>query len=83
MDLTAARRARMGPNAFALGNKRFPINDRNHARLAIGGATRAERAGNITAAQAAEVKAKARAKLGYDKDSDGDRRGRDTDRDGM
>jgi hypothetical protein len=67
MDLKAARRAKMKPNAFALSDKRFPINDRNHARLAIGGATRAERAGNITAAQAAEVKAKARAKLGTTK----------------
>ncbi len=42
----------------------FPIGDAKHARLAIGGATRSERAGNISASTAASIKAKARAKLG-------------------
>jgi len=41
----------------------FPIGDKKHARLAIGGATRSERAGNISASEAAAVKAKARKKL--------------------
>jgi hypothetical protein len=45
------------------GKPSFPIGDAKHARLAIGGATRSQRAGNITPAQAASIKAKARAKL--------------------
>ncbi len=45
-------------------NGSFPIGDKKHARLAIGGATRSERAGNISASTAASIKAKARAKLG-------------------
>lgn len=42
----------------------FPIGDKKHARLAIGGATRSMRAGNISASTANSIKAKARAKLG-------------------
>ena len=42
----------------------FPIGDKKHARLAIGGATRSERAGNISQATEARIKSKARAKLG-------------------
>ena len=41
-----------------------PINDPTHARMAISGATRSERAGNISASEAARIKAKARKKLG-------------------
>jgi len=62
-DLTAARRAKMPKGQFAGPNKSFPINDANHARLAIGAATRAERAGHISASQAGRIKARARAKL--------------------
>ena len=40
--------------------------DAKHARLAIGGATRSERAGNITPAQEAAIKAKAKAALAKD-----------------
>lgn len=50
-----------GPKAGPNGS--FPIGDKKHARLAIGGATRSERAGNISPATAAKIKAKARAKL--------------------
>ena len=46
------------------GAEGFPIGDKKHARLAIGGATRSYNAGNISAAKEAEIKAKARAKLG-------------------
>lgn len=46
------------------GAKGFPIGDKVHARMAIGGATRSFRAGNISASKEAEVKSKARAKLG-------------------
>lgn len=51
-----------GPKAGPNGS--FPIGDPTHARQAIGGATRSERAGNISASTAASIKSKARAKLG-------------------
>ena len=44
--------------------KSFPVNDANHARLAISGATRSEHAGNISPEEEARIKAKAREKLG-------------------
>jgi hypothetical protein len=63
--LTAADRKKLKRSQFALpGRVAFPINDATHARLAIGGATRSEHAGNISASTAAAIKAKARAKLG-------------------
>lgn len=46
------------------GAKGFPIGDKKHARLAIGGATRSFNAGNISAGKEAEVKSAARKKLG-------------------
>jgi hypothetical protein len=46
------------------GAKGFPMNDKKHQRLAIGGATRSFRAGNISASKEASIKAEARAKLG-------------------
>lgn len=61
--LTAEDRKAMPQSSYAGPGKSFPINDPNHARLAIGGATRAMHAGNISSAQAAKIKAKARAKL--------------------
>ncbi len=61
--LTAAKRLKMAPNAFAGPNRSFPISDPIHARLAISGATRSERAGNISMTEAERIKAKARAKL--------------------
>ena len=42
----------------------FPMEDKKHARLAIGGATRSYDAGNISKATEERVKAKARRKLG-------------------
>lgn len=64
MDLTADKRKAMPQSQFALSGKRFPMNDATHQRLAISGATRAERAGNISASTADKIKAEARAKLG-------------------
>jgi hypothetical protein len=49
------------------GKKGFPIGDKKHARLAIGGATRSERAGNISPSKEAQIKAAARKKLGGDR----------------
>lgn len=65
MDLTAARRKKMPKKEFAGGEgaKSFPINDPNHARMAISGATRAEHAGNISSSTANRIKSEARAKL--------------------
>lgn len=62
-NLTAGKRKKMPKKDFAGPGKSFPINDKKHARLAIGGATRSERAGNISASEADKIKAKARAKL--------------------
>lgn len=44
-------------------NGSFPIGDKKHARLAIGGATRSYNAGNISKGTENKIKAKARAKL--------------------
>lgn len=51
------------PGKKAGPNGSFPIGDKKHARLAISGATRSERAGNISASTAAKIKSKARAVL--------------------
>lgn len=64
MKLTAAKRKAMPKKSFAGPGRSFPISDKTHARLAISGATRSERAGNISASEASNIKAKARAKLG-------------------
>lgn len=61
--LTAAKRRGMKRSTFALSGRRFPVNDEAHARAALSGATRALRAGNITASEARKVRGKARAKL--------------------
>jgi hypothetical protein len=61
--LTASRRQAMAKALFAGPGRSFPINDPAHARLAISGATRSERAGNISEDEAQRIKAKARAKL--------------------
>lgn len=66
--LTAAKRRQMPASQFAGGGpkgaKGFPMNDKPHARLAISGATRSFRAGNISASKEASIKARARRKLG-------------------
>lgn len=53
----------MPQSQFAMAGKRFPMNDTEHARLAIGGATRSEHAGNILPSTADKIKSEARAKL--------------------
>jgi hypothetical protein len=66
--LKAATRKKMPAKEFGIPSTRgFPMNDRLHARLAIGGATHAARVGNISAATADRIKAEARAKLGIKK----------------
>lgn len=60
--------AKIGPSKVpgekAGPNGSFPIGDAKHARLAIGAATRSERAGNISEATEEHIKARARKKLG-------------------
>jgi hypothetical protein len=55
-----------GPKAGPNGS--FPIGDRKHAKLAIGGATRSYSAGNISKPTENSIKAKARKKLGHAND---------------
>ena len=62
--LTAKRRNSLSPSTFALPGGRFPIPDKSHARAALSGASRALHVGNISASQAATVRAKAKKKLG-------------------
>ena len=62
--LTAGKRRSMPKSSFAGPGKSFPVNDATHARLAISGATRSERAGNISESEENRIKSKARKKLG-------------------
>lgn len=68
--LNAAARKKMPASEFAGGKGHFPINDATHARMAISGATRSEKAGHISSSEEASIKAKARNKLGIRGSSD-------------
>ena len=61
--LKAVVRNALPAKVFAGPGRSFPINDTSHARAAISGATRSQHAGNISANEAAAIKAKARKKL--------------------
>ncbi|MDE1828614.1 MAG: hypothetical protein KGH65_05640 [Candidatus Micrarchaeota archaeon] len=63
--LSTKTRKGMPKSEFAGPGKSFPVNDATHASMAISGATRSERAGNITPKQEASIKSKARAKLDH------------------
>jgi hypothetical protein len=65
--LSTKQRKKLPSKDFALSGRRFPINDKAHAIAAERLVGRAEKAGSITAAQAAEVRRKAKAKLGKSK----------------
>lgn len=62
--LSSGQRKALPKKDFAGPGRSFPLNNKAHARLAIGAATRSERAGNISAKTEASIKSKARAKLG-------------------
>ena len=63
--LSAGDRDQMPRSEFGIpGSKRFPMNDPTHDRMAISGATRSERAGNISPSTADKIKVEARNKLG-------------------
>lgn len=53
------------PGKKAGPNGSFPVGDKTHARLAIGGATRSFNAGNISKGTENHVKAEARKELGH------------------
>ena len=59
VDLTKAKRDKMPKSEFAGPDRSFPISDKNHARLAKSGASRAEHVGNISAAEKAMIDRKA------------------------
>jgi hypothetical protein len=61
--LSSAARKGLPTRDFAGPARSFPVEDDSHAREAISGATRSERAGNISAGEEDSIKAKARAKL--------------------
>lgn len=62
--LTAKRRARLAPTQFAGPGRTYPINDMRHAVNAKARATQQEQMGNLSAAQAARIRARANRKLG-------------------
>ncbi len=64
MKLKAKARKDLPKADFAGSDRSFPIENKEHARLAIGAATRSEHAGHISLTQADKIKAKARKKLG-------------------
>lgn len=62
--LSTKQRDALCRTEFGLPSERkYPINDANHARNAISRASQQENAGNITPAQKATIDRKARAKL--------------------
>lgn len=54
------------PGEKAGPNGSFPVGDKKHARLAIGGATRSYNAGNISKSTEEHIQHEAREKLGTD-----------------
>ncbi len=63
MKLSSGKRSSMPKSQFAGPGKSFPINDQNHQRLAISGATRSFNAGNISKGTEERIKGKARGLL--------------------
>ncbi len=64
MNLTSEKREKMPASQFGQpASKGFPMNDQEHARLAVGGATRSYRAGNISKSTEERIQGEARGKL--------------------
>jgi hypothetical protein len=62
--LTTKRRKQLAAKVFGLpGQRRFPMPDPNHARLAKSGASRSLHAGTINSAEKAQIDRKADAIL--------------------
>jgi len=64
MKLTTKQRSKIPAKEFAGPGKSFPIENKSHARNAISGAARSEKAGNISKAEEKKIVAKAEKKLG-------------------
>ncbi len=63
--LTAFARKKIPTGQFALpGQRKFPIEDKAHARNAISRAAQQRNAGNLSSGEAAMIIRKAKAKLG-------------------
>lgn len=60
--LSYAGRKRLPASAFALSGRRFPIEDKAHARNALARVAQGLKRGTITSAQAATVRRKVKAK---------------------
>jgi hypothetical protein len=62
--LSMAARKKMPASQYALKNKRFPINDKNHARVAKSFASRMSKRGQLSSGDKAKVDKKANRMLG-------------------
>lgn len=59
--LSSKQRNKLPKSAFAEpGDRKYPVNDKNHARNALARVAQQENKGNISASAADKVKAKAR-----------------------
>lgn len=58
-ELISQSRNALADRVFALPGRRFPISDRSHAANAKARATQGVKAGTLSSAQAAKVRAKA------------------------
>ena len=64
-ELKARTRNSLADRVFGLpGQRKYPMPDKSHARVALGRATQMEKRGKLSASSAAKIRAKARAKLG-------------------
>ena len=61
--LTARKRKSLPDSAFAGPGRSYPVEDKSHAANAKARATQAVKAGRMSKAQAAKIKAKANRKL--------------------
>jgi hypothetical protein len=58
--LTAEKRKRLASALYGLpGERKYPMPDKNHAKVALGRATQMENAGKLSPQEAAKVRAKA------------------------
>ena len=58
-ELTSKRRKALPASAFALSDRRYPVNDRAHAANAKARATQMVKRGKLSPAAAAKIRAKA------------------------
>lgn len=63
--ISSKQRAKLPAKEFGLpAEKKYPMPDKNHARVALGRATQMENEGKLSEANAAKVRAKAKKVLG-------------------